>query len=230
MIKKKTKRVSFDRATKTLATFAVVAITLCGSYLAVTAYSGGSPKVVVEGNYIESTQLEGMESLGAYGDTNVTNLVASGYITSSGALTVVGATSLTGTVSVVGAVTVDTFTQGGGITASTTYTAGDILTYSHFDTEDIVEMDVSQAFALVLPATSTLSLMIPNAGDTREILLVNATTTAAITITAGTGMDFQTSSSTSDCVIGTLDMATLKFWRKANRDMYVICTQAVEAD
>ncbi len=149
-------------------------------------------------------------------------------ISSSRALSVTSATlsttlDVTGAVTVAGATIVDEFTQGGSILATstdgtaTTFLASDLLTYSGW------EVTVNGADSTwTFPASSTLSAIVPSAGDSRTWTIVNATSTAAIDVifAAGTGSAIKGS-----CGGGlTLDEAshgTLSLFRKANSDIVI---------
>lgn len=82
------------------------------------------------------------------------------------------------------------------------------------------------SITVTLPATTTsgMSSFLPNVGDTKDILIVNATTTAAqnITIAGGTGTKL-TNASTSAAIIGggNQGIGSLKFVRKGNTDIGV---------
>lgn len=73
---------------------------------------------------------------------------------------------------------------------------------------------------------------IPEAGDTRSYILVNASSTAAstITIAAGTGVDLQDNEDASALEIAGLDVGKLTFIRKPNTDVMLIFEQWTEAD
>lgn len=121
---------------------------------------------------------------------------------------------------------VTTFTQGGGITATTT--VGSVtLVSTDFDTENVVEINnTTVAPTITLPATSTMTNIAPNAGDVRTIWLRNASTSAnsAFTVAAGAGMTFKNSASSSVNVIGDTDADnTLRvdFLRKSDGDINV---------
>lgn len=102
---------------------------------------------------------------------------------------------------------VQTFTQGGGITATTSSTTA-ILLATDIDTENVVEVTPANgATTLTLPATSTMTNIIPNAGDTRTIWIRNATTSAStgLTIAAGTGMTLKNGASSTALLVGDTD-------------------------
>uniref|UniRef100_A0A6M3L5B1 Uncharacterized protein n=1 Tax=viral metagenome TaxID=1070528 RepID=A0A6M3L5B1_9ZZZZ len=123
-------------------------------------------------------------------------------------------------------------TQGGGVRATSTVNATETLLYTDFDTENVIDYTANINTTLTLPATSTMSAMIPIAGEMREIIFRSATTTAAATITlvAGAGMDLQFDEGAGDLVLLGLDVGTLKFIRKTNTDMIVLWQEYAEAD
>lgn len=113
------------------------------------------------------------------------------------------------------------FQSGGRYATSTDDTTATALA-SNF--KDITRYDFTPNVAgitLTLPATSTLSSFVPKPGDTREVFLCNATTTAAtsFTLAAGTGMNL--AQATSTLAISTNQCAELRFSRKANSDIDV---------
>lgn len=110
--------------------------------------------------------------------------------------------------------TLSTFTQGGGVLATTS--AGTVTyTAANFATASLIQHTASGALTATLPASSTLSSFVPNAGDTRTIC-INAITTK-ITLAGGTGTDLNTASSTKDIIAGGLGCLT--FVRKSNTDI-----------
>lgn len=205
---------------KVLVLVVAVVVAAVGVVTVVNAFSG-SAFINIE-NVQNAVFGGGVEtpSLGAYGDTNFTSLVLSGDLTVGDAVTVSGATD------------VSTFTQGGGVTASSTSNSSETLLASDFDTENYIEYTPNvSSVTLTLPATSTLSSFIPNAGDSRSIILENATTTAGINITiaAGTGMDLQVPDG-QNVIIGPNNYAILTFYRRSDTDMVVVVDETIPAD
>ena len=93
------------------------------------------------------------------------------------------------------------------------------------------------ALTLTLAPTTTLTTFIPNAGDRAEQCFYNSTTTAAATITfaAGTGIDLEVATSTSqtgafDLTIGAGNMGCFKFLRKPNTDVVAGFLEYSDAD
>ena len=160
------------------------------------------------------------------------NLRIDGTSTLTGAVTMAGALSGVTTIDASGATDVLTFTQGGGVTASSTSDSTATLLATDFDTESYIAYTVNGAnCTLTLPATSTLSAMIPNTGDFRTIFVQSATTTDATTLTfvAGAGMDIQEPDG-QDLVIEGNDWARIDFLRLTNTDMVVWFDNGIEAD
>ena len=153
-----------------------VAILAIGSMA--VAYSGyGTPKVVVEGNYIESgaVTVVGDESLGASPSTDVYQPIT--FHAGFG-----------------GAVWATTSPQ-------TTYTIleSDLENYSVFEMTPTVA-----AFTWTLPATTTLATLLKNEGDTRRWVFINATTTtgATFTLAKGVGWDLTGVDANVDVIAG----------------------------
>jgi hypothetical protein len=155
-------------------------------------------------------------------------------IDSTGAFTgtVSGTINTSNTLTVSGASDVSTLTQGGGVRATSTLNSAETLLASDFDVENYIEYTPNiSSVTLTLPATSTLATMIPNAGDTRTIIIENATSTASIdiTISAGAGMDLQEPDG-QDLVISEDNYAILTFWRRSDTDMVVTVDVFIPAD
>lgn len=118
-----------------------------------------------------------------------------------------------------------TLTQGGGRTASSTSNLIATSTASDFDVENYISFTPNGgSVTLKLPASSTLASMIPKAGDSRRVILENATTTAEIDITLSvlgvSGMTIY--NATSSLAVKPGKFATLDFYRKSNSDIIVI--------
>ena len=126
---------------------------------------------------------------------------------------------------------VTTFTQGGGITATSSSNSTATLLSTDIDTENVVEMTWNfGAGTLTLPATSTMTNIAPNAGDVRTIWIRNASPTAATstTIAAGTGMTLKLAASSTPLLVGDTDgdnTARLDFVRKSDTDFNVYLTK-----
>ena len=123
----------------------------------------------------------------------------------------------TTTITATGATAVETFTQGGGIFATTSKGS---VTYpaTAFDVENVIEHTTSAAVTATLPASSTLSSFVPNSGDTREIILKNIGTTR-LTLVGASGTLLKVASSTDGLFIDSGDWGTIKFFRKTDTDI-----------
>lgn len=126
---------------------------------------------------------------------------------------------------------VTTFTQGGGITATSTAGAASTLLATDIDEESYVVITPTGAnHTLTLPATSTLSNFVPNPGDFRTIIIENGATAATTTtIAAGAGMDLQEPDG-QNVIIGQNNYAILSFYRQSNGDMVVTVDETIPAD
>jgi len=135
--------------------------------------------------------------------------------------TVTGAFNGT-TITASGISDVGIITQGGvsisSSTAGTTATlpASYLLNYSNVN-----YTPNGATVTLTLPASSSLSSLIPNTGDYIEKVITNATSTAAskITLAAGAGETIITASSTKDIL--SLGGGILRMVRKANTDIWI---------
>ncbi|MEK7180133.1 MAG: hypothetical protein AAB706_01545 [Patescibacteria group bacterium] len=99
--------------------------------------------------------------------------------------------------------------------ASMTLRVEDVM---NFDTVIIKPTGAAATKVLTFFASSTASHWLPQAGDTQKTCVLNATTTAATTITfaGGTGIDLQTaSSSPTDLILLADNTACFTFTRKA---------------
>lgn len=124
--------------------------------------------------------------------------------------------------------TLGTFTQGGGIDATSTLGTAVPLLASDFDVENVIDVTLNiSSGTLTFPATTTLTSFIPTAGQTRTLFVRNATTTAAtnLTIAGGTGVLVKfasTTPATTGVITGDTDganYAMIVLTRKANTDI-----------
>ena len=115
------------------------------------------------------------------------------------------AVTFNGAISATDETVVDGFTQGGGClatstTASTyTITQANLLAYNCF----VITQNLG-AYTWTLPATSTMTTLLPTVGDYREWLFFNASSTATATLTmaAGAGINLYAISNAEDVVDG----------------------------
>lgn len=139
-------------------------------------------------------------------------------------------------VSSAGAVATAEFTQGGGQCTITDANGGTYtLTQSELSGCNYLYMTASGAgqavVALTLPATSTLTTLLPEIGDYREWLidasdLAAATTT---TITLGTGIDMIAVTTAEDVIDGG-EYSELRCWRKSDTDVACVTSELVNSD
>ena len=135
-----------------------------------------------------------------------------------------------------GATNVEGFTTGGTATALTDANGG---TYTLTEAQLLAAGTFAfaaggagqEVIALTMPATSTMTTLIPNAGDCREWLydasaLAAATTT---TMTLGTGHNI-IAYTTNDDVIDGAEFAGIKMCRRSDTDVNTIVTELLHAD
>lgn len=185
-----------------------------GLLLTVTLWMSGGPNA--GGVYSQSVQSFG-QGLNA-GKSNQLSVDASGNLT------------------VAAAVVVDEFTQGGGVLDITDANGGTYtLTEAELLGASYLKLTASgagqAAVALTMPATSTMTTLIPNAGDCRSWIydasaVVAGTTT---TMTAGTGHDI-IAYTTNDDVIDGAEFAQLTMCRQADGDVTTFTTEMLHAD
>lgn len=208
-----------------IAILAVGALLVSGNNQQVDANEGGSVSINLEFSEImllvktlmgseEATQSE--EAMLGSGTRYPNGISADTTSPSSGevrgtTLTITGATTFGGLMTL-NAGQLKSYTNSTSTTATTqTLTQADLLNYDSM----LLTLNVGSA-TLTLPATSTMTSMVPNAGDVQEILVYNATSTADTYITwaAGAGINLQTSSSTASSLTQNNEtVASLKFLR-----------------
>jgi len=115
---------------------------------------------------------------------------------------------VSGSITTTDAVSVGAFTQDGGVTATTTTGTAVTLVASDFDTENVIKVNSgTPGLTVTFPASSTLTALVPNVGDTREVWLYGASTSASanITIAAGAGTTLKKAASTTAQIVGDTD-------------------------
>lgn len=172
------------------------------------------------------------------GQVRGTTLLSTGAATFSSTIAVTGAATLSSTLVVTGATDLGNTTIGGGCFATTTISATDIWT----ETEMIANncfvysgADAAPAITITLPATTTLTTLIPNAGDTKTWFYdpsayATATTT---TFVAGTGiilMEPGDGDAHNVVIAGATSAATITFMRRSDTDVYAIIAEISDAD
>lgn len=75
------------------------------------------------------------------------------------------------------------------------------------------------AITITLPATTTLTSWLPNTGDRTSFVLVNATSTSAITLTVAAGTGSLISKASTTAAVGPGGMMLINVVRKANTDL-----------
>ena len=128
------------------------------------------------------------------------------------------------------------FTQGGGVlnvidANGGTYT----LTQAEMLASNVFEMNAGGAgqavVALTLPATSTMTTLIPTVGDMREWMIDASALSAATTttITLGTGVNLIAVTANDDVIDGA-EFARLTCWREEDTDVSCIVSELLVAD
>lgn len=135
-----------------------------------------------------------------------------------------------------GATRVQEFTQGGGICTLTDANGGTYtLTQAEMAACNILHIPAQgvaqEVIALTLPATSTLTTLLPTIGDYREWLidasdLAAATTT---TVTAAAGIDLLAVTNAEDIIDGG-ESSELRCWRKWDTDIACITSELINSD
>ena len=129
------------------------------------------------------------------------------------------------------------FTQGGGCVASSTtatteiWTAAEMAAYNCFVYSGTT---FAPAITITLPASTTMTTLLPNAGDMKEWIYdttgyATATTT---TFAAGTGgiLYEPDEGSAHDVVIAGAQSALIKAWRRSDTDVAWLITEVSDAD
>ncbi len=172
----------------------------------IKAYSGNAPEIVIEGNYIEA-QSTADETLGAAAGPNFYQPIR--------------------------------FVQGltDSIWATSTVSTAEILTEADLEKYNIWEITPNTgSLTYTLPATSTLSTLLKNTGDSQTWILQNATTTTATTLTlaAGTGWNLSGVDANVDVIAGAAYTARvsqyIKCYRQTNTDIHCNIQEAIAAD
>jgi len=222
----------------------LIGVTILGLTGIINAYSG-TAKVVVEGNYIEAFGGDG-ELGGAtnfdYVDTDNGYYVDGTQIIDGsgnfdGAVTGTTGTfsstlSVTGALTVSGETVVEGFTDGAGGLAIATTSATRTLTQAELLADNLIEItfNTGTTATLTFPATSTMTTLIPTEGDHRSWLIHNATSsTMAVTLTAGTGMDL-IGVTTNDDVIDETEYSEFECWRKIDTDVTCRISELLHVD
>jgi len=156
-------------------------------------------------------------------------------------LTATGAATIGSTLGVTGAFSsaaadVARFTQGGSrLATSSTAVAEGVLTEAQLISNVGIDLTLTgeATHTMTLPATSTLDIFIPNAGDSAILhySVIGTAATASSTIAAGTGMDLVKNEATgADVIIEAGNDAWLRFIRQADTDVTVFVDEYIAAD
>lgn len=122
-------------------------------------------------------------------------------------------------------------TQGGNVTSIASGAA--TLTQEQLASSTIITTTATTtgaAFTWTLPATSTLTSLLPNAGDTRAWLFKNTNAAATTTtIAAGTGIILDEPDG-QNVVIAGGNRAKIECWRDTNTDVICSVDERIDAD
>lgn len=128
-------------------------------------------------------------------------------------------------------------TIGGGALATSTVSTAMTVTERDLVNNTLWEVNpLTGALTYTLPATSTLSNLLPKAGDNRKWLFKNATSTtaASLTIAKGTGWDFVGVDTGVDVIagaaVGSEVFMGVDCTRQSNRDIVCLMTDNIAAD
>jgi len=179
-------------------------------------------EVFVEGIKVGLNESEVFDSSGA-----LTIPSGQGITIASGNLTITS-----GNLSVSGTTVVDEFTQGGGSLVLATSTGTTILTEAQLLAYNFLEITVNTGATATfqLPATSTMTTLLASTGDMREWFIHNATSsTMAMTITAGTGIDL-IGVTTDDDIIDSTEYSRLSCIRQTGTNVTCIISELLHVD
>lgn len=125
-------------------------------------------------------------------------------------------------------------TDGGAVYSTTTTIATHTFLASELEKYKVLRFlgsATAAAITATLPATSTMTHIIPNPGDTRTWVIENGYTAAATTTTiaAGTGIDLQEPDG-QNVVIGINNYAFLTCFREVSTDIVCRVDETIPAD
>ncbi len=155
-------------------------------------------------------------------------------------LTITSTSAFTGLLSAVtgafsGAVSTGELTQGGGCTASSTTVATETWSQAFMLASNCFTYSGTEkaaAITITLPATSTMTTLLPNAGDSR-MWFYNPDAYAAATTTtfaAGTGIILYEPDGQNVVIAGATSAAILECVRLANTDVLCTVDEVIDAD
>jgi hypothetical protein len=125
-------------------------------------------------------------------------------------------------------------TETGGVVTVTPTSEAVTLTQEQLLSGNVITFAASTtqaALTVTLPATSTMTTLLPNAGDMRRWVIENPFTAAATTTTiaAGTGIDLQETDGLN-VVIGINNYAFVTCFREASTDVVCAINETIPAD
>jgi len=130
----------------------------------------------------------------------------------------------------------DGLADGGGCMATSTASSGNVagtLTAAQMQRHNCFKVTVNAqgGMTLTLPATSTMSSVLPAVGMHRTWIIENATSTTGTTLTvaAGTGINL-VSVTTNDDVIDGTERMVMDCWRRADHDWDCRVDELLNAD
>lgn len=126
------------------------------------------------------------------------------------------------------------FSEGGGAITVATTSATYTLTQAELASGNVIRVTTqagAAALSLTLPATSTMTTLLPASGDLRRWIIANEHTSAATTTTiiAGTGIELQGDGTGSDVINGGV-WGALECYRRVSTDVVCIVHEYVAAD
>lgn len=159
-------------------------------------------------------------------------------LTATGAATVGSTLIVTGALTVNAAADVGNFTQGGGCTASSTTVATEIWTEAEMIANNCFVYSgttFAAAITITLPASTTMTTLLPNAGDWK-VWWYDASAYAAATTTtfaAGTGIILMEPNDGDDSnvvIAGATGAAKITLTRRSDTDVYALIEEMSDAD
>ena len=125
-------------------------------------------------------------------------------------------------------------TEGGRVVSTSTNGTSTLvqadLQARNGDATSLLKITPTAALTVTFPATSTLTSVIPDSGDTLRFLVENAaTSTFNLTLAAGAGMDLQEPDG-QNVVIGQNNYAWVTMIRDNNTDIVVLIDETIPAD
>lgn len=220
------------KKTKSLGMYIAFALIMVISLTGLVKAYSGSSSIVVEN--VENFIVEAAEQVAGLmgGITNFDSLTLSDNLIVGGTITGTGNVSLSGALTTSGSANVGNLTYGLTTVASSTVTNATYISESDLTTYSGVDFTPGDlAVNAQLPASSTLTSFIVNAGECMDWRWRNLDATAATSTTfvAGAGMDL-VENENGDVVIEGGNEAQLKFCRELDTDVTVYVDEYIAAD